>query len=374
MTLRALLPYAHRYLGLASAAFLVLAGVTGSLLVFDEALDAALNPDLFRVPARENLLSGAALAARLAGAGLDVTAMPLRIEPGRAVKVEADGGQLFVDPADGRIVGTREDRPGWDRRHLVQGIFRLHYTLLAGTAGRWLMGVVALGWFVTNGVGFYLTLPTRGPFWPKWRQMWRIRLKVPPLRLLLDLHRASGLWLVPGVLILSATSAALNFYDEAFRPAVAAVSPPAATPWDRPLPAARPLPLIGFDAALDRAVALAARDGLGWQPAVLRHFADRQLYGVSFTPDGADDYPGLGPVAYLVDDRTGDLVFVDNPWTDSAGQKVLRALYPLHSGQVGGVATRLVVLLLGLATVEMAVTGIIVWWKKRRNRRRRQAA
>ena len=123
----------------------------------------------------------------------------------------------------------------------------------------------------------------------------------------------------------------------------------------------------------------ARRDDLAYPPATLQHFADRQLYGVGFTPTGADEYRGLGPISYLIDDRTGDLVFVDNPWTDSAGQKVLRALYPLHSGQVGGLATRLIVLVLGLATVEMAATGIFVWWKKRkarisnRNRARRAA-
>jgi uncharacterized iron-regulated membrane protein len=378
--MRTFLLAVHRYLGLASAVFLTLAGLTGSLLVFDGALDAALNPDLFQVAVRTPVLAGPELAARVAAANpaIEIAVLPVRIEPGRAVKMAlASGDQIFVDPADGRIVGTRDEGPGWDRRHLVQGIFRLHYTLLAGHAGRWLMGGIAVGWLVANGVGFYLTLPARAPFWSKWRPMWLIKSTRNPLRLLLDLHRASGLWLLIGVLILSFTSAALNFYDELYRPAVAALSPPAETPWDRPLPPPRDEPApIGFDAALQRATALATQDGITLVPATLHHFADRQLYGVGFTPTGADEYRGLGPVSYLLDDRTGSLVFVDNPWTDSTGQKMLRALYPLHSGQVGGLATRLFVCLLGLATVEMAVTGIIVWWKKRKARvlRRRSAA
>jgi uncharacterized iron-regulated membrane protein len=369
--MRSLLLAIHRYLGLASALFLTLAGLSGSLLVFDHALDATLNPDLFRVAVRMPVLTGPELAARVAAVDpkLEIAALPLRIEPGRAVEMGLfSGDQLFVDPADGRIVGRRTDRPGWDRRHLIRGIFLFHSTLLAGTIGRWLMGIVAFGWLIANGVGFYLTLPTRGPFWPKWQAMWQIKFTRNPLRLLLDLHRASGLWLLIGVLILAFTSVALNFYDEVYHPVVAALSPPAATPWDRPVPPPRTGPLIGFDAALHRAMGFAARDGLEFVPATLQHFADRQLYGVGFTPTGDDDYPGLGPVSYLVDDRTGGLVFVDNPWTDSSGQKLLRVIYPLHSGQVAGLATRLIVCLLGLATVEMAVTGIYVWWKKRKGR------
>ena len=194
--MRAFLLQAHRYLGLASALFLVLAGLTGCLLVFDGALDAALNPALFRVPARTPILSAPALAARVMAAdpGLEITALPLRVEPGRAVRMSVAAGhgfdQIFVDPADGRLVGTHDDGPGWDRPHLVQGIFRLHHTLLAGDARRWLMGAIAFGWLIANAVGFYLTLPSREPFWAKWRPVWTVKLSANPLRLLLDLHRA----------------------------------------------------------------------------------------------------------------------------------------------------------------------------------------
>jgi len=38
----------HRWLGLVLAGFLALAGLTGALLVWNQELDAALNPRLFR--------------------------------------------------------------------------------------------------------------------------------------------------------------------------------------------------------------------------------------------------------------------------------------------------------------------------------------
>src|SRR5688572_22146096 len=48
---RPILVLAHRWLGLVMAGFLLLAGVTGSMLVWNDELDAAINPGLFKVAA-----------------------------------------------------------------------------------------------------------------------------------------------------------------------------------------------------------------------------------------------------------------------------------------------------------------------------------
>ena len=45
--MRSIIVRLHRYTGLASAAFLTIAGFTGSLLAFYHELDEWLNPDLF---------------------------------------------------------------------------------------------------------------------------------------------------------------------------------------------------------------------------------------------------------------------------------------------------------------------------------------
>ena len=59
---------------------------------------------------------------------------------------------------------------------------------------------------------------------------------------------------------------------------------------------------------------------------------------------------------------------MDDPYRDSAGRKIGRALYPLHSGEVIGPAGIAIIFLLGLATVEMCVTGVYIWLKKRQSR------
>ncbi|MGH8615454.1 MAG: PepSY domain-containing protein, partial [Gammaproteobacteria bacterium] len=43
----------HRYVGLAMTVFLILVGLTGSVLAFNHELDRWLNPELLSVPVRE---------------------------------------------------------------------------------------------------------------------------------------------------------------------------------------------------------------------------------------------------------------------------------------------------------------------------------
>lgn len=365
----------HRYLGLATLVFLAIAAVTGCVLCVDKPLDAALNGDLFHRTTADAPLDPTRAVAALQAARPDlrVLSFPAAVGAGDTVPVSVaarDGGhplpysEVFIDRADGHLAGVRSGGPGWDRRHIVQGIFLLHYTLLAGTAGRWIMGLAALGWVIGNLVGLYLTFPVRGPFWTKWAALWTFRLKNPLPRLFLDLHRASGLWLLIPATVLAFTSVAMNFFDEAFTPIVQAVSPARPTPFDGPPPVTAPAPTVGFGDILAEARDRASARGLAWRPARLSYSSERNLYGVLMTRTGAETYEGLGPIDYWYD-GDGRFAFEDNPYRDSAGRKLSRALYPLHSGQVIGLAGVVLIFVLGLATAEMSITGGYLWWKRR---------
>jgi uncharacterized iron-regulated membrane protein len=376
----------HRYLGLASAIFLLIASLTGCFLCFDKSIDAALNPDLFSVPVSHSSLAPVEAIAHFERTHplLQVTSFPLHVARGSTIEASvafrpgfgpSAFDQAFIDPADGRLVGTRQTGPGWDRKHIVQGVFEFHYTMLAGTTGRWTMGVAALGWLIGNGVGFYLTFPAQKPFWRRWKRSWAIEWRARLRWLLLDVHRASGLWLFLGVMVLAFTSVAMNFFDEAFAPAVAAVSPANPSPFDKApvkqAPAGEP---IGYSRALAFAQEEAGERKLQWLPASASYLPERKVYGVMFTPSGQVAYRWLGPVTLFFEGQGGRFVYADDPYHDGAGRKLSRSLYPLHSGEVIGPAGVAIIFLLGLATAEMCVTGIYIWWKKRRSRLAMDAA
>lgn len=230
------------------------------------------------------------------------------------------------------------------------------------------MGISALGWLIGNVVGFYLTLPLTRPFWRRWKPIWTIDWSARLRRLLLDVHRASGLWLFVAVMVLAFTSVCMNFFDEAFTPVVEAVSPSRPSPFDKSAPDNPGPRAINFEQARADALAAARHNRLDWLPAKESYLADRNLYGVMFTPFGFESYRDLGPISYYFNGTDGRLVYVDNPYADSTGRKLSRVLYPLHSGEIIGPVGVAIVFLLGLATAEICATGLYTWWKKRRSR------
>ncbi|WP_419728591.1 PepSY-associated TM helix domain-containing protein [Lichenicola sp.] len=384
MTGRRLLFVTHRYVGLTAALFLLIAAVTGCLLVFRADLDALLNPGLFSVPSR-SVLPAPELVQRVQQAHPDwqVLGFDLRTQPGHSLRIDVtplhaknaagiiDGAdQLFVDPADARVVGMRTSVAGIHAPNLLQAIYTLHYTLLAGTAGRWLMGLVALAWLVLNALGVCVTWPRRRPWLGNWRPAWTSNRRALANRPMPELHRIGGLWLLLPLTVLAYTSVAMNFYDELFRPLVETLSPPRPSPFDRPSAPSPAGGLIGFEAAEQAAINAASRQTPDLSPVAISNDAAHGFYEVAFAPGGTRLYEGFGRVTYSVDRHSGRVVWVDQPRLDGPGRLVLRSLYPLHSGQVFGLPSRLLVLLLGLVTAGLAVTGVLPWWRRRQRRTR----
>jgi uncharacterized iron-regulated membrane protein len=184
---------------------------------------------------------------------------------------------------------------------------------------------------------------------------------------MLDLHRASGLWLFLGVLAVSTSGLLLNFYSELSEPLAQTLSPSRFTE-----PSARAMLTgarsLGYAEAIRIAGDRARSDGRPLKLAGASFEPDKLLFRIGFSASGARDYWGLGPIYYYVDAVTGAIVARDDPYRDSTGRVVLRGLYPVHSGRILGWAARLYVFATGLATAVMAVTGVYVWLRKRKAR------
>lgn len=380
--MRAFLLLLHRYFGLASLAFLAVAALTGCLLVFRAPIDRALNPDLFYVTSASaptvsgNIAAVAALQA--AHPDWQVTGFPLQVEAGRTIPVEISGkpgaappaqDEIFVDPADGSIVGARATGAGFDARHFVAGVAELHFDLLAGTPGRLFLGVIAVLWLLSIIAGLVLTMPDKRPFWRKWWRTWQFRRSSSLPRLLLDLHRASGLWLLPFLILLAATSIAFNFWSEAYAPAVTAMSPLEHDLFDQDAPHPEgTVPKLAYADILPLAEAHAKRTGLDWAAAKMIYLPDWNLYGVKYARGGVLNYEKLGPVDHYFDGDTGAWAHQVDPYSDSMGLALIRVVYPLHSGEIFGTASLVLVFVLGIVTFGQSLTGLYVWWKKRPSR------
>jgi uncharacterized iron-regulated membrane protein len=240
----------HRYAGLVMAFFLVVAGLTGSVLAFYHELERWLNPQLFTVPVRATppldplTLRERAEAlvpqARVDSMSLErqpdeafIAWLAPRTDPatGRPYPLRHD--QLFIDPYSGEKLGSRRwGEVSLARENVLAFLYTLHYKLaLPGKIGTWIFGIVALLWTLDCFVGFYLTLPrgkkrphpavspgakrdrearpdavesriglcnprlngegARPGFWSRWKPAWQVKFGAGPYRINYDLHRAA---------------------------------------------------------------------------------------------------------------------------------------------------------------------------------------
>lgn len=390
LPLRPLLLRAHRCMGLLLAAILVVAGLTGSIAAFHDSLDAMLNPDLFRARTTGSPLSLSAVLDRLEAQQphAQIRYLRYRPPPGETMRALVQAttdpatrmpfalveDELFLDPVTGEVQGRRSSSGCClNRRALIPFLYRFHYTLGLGRAGEWIMGISAMLWSLDCLVGLALTLPRhatpwRRESWRRWGRAWRIKLTRSPIRLVLDLHRAVSLWLWVVMLGVAISGVALTLPREVFHPVVAAllpVTPPQPEqPDDR---SARPL-----DEDAVEAVAIGAASRAGWHGSPDGLFKDP--VGMNsvfyFRPGSGGRRTGFGSPVIAVDDRTGRVMSVDMPGRGPAGDRVLQLQFPWHSGEIAGLAGRIVIATTGVAVAMLAITGVMIWRRKRHARHR----
>lgn len=374
----------HRYVGLALAGFLVMAGLTGAVLAFQRELDAALNPHLFRVESRGAHLPLEVLRrrveARLPEAAVVSIQPPWEANGSALVRVEpaAPGADLsydevFVNPVSGAVLGKRL----WgaccvERENLVPFLFKLHYTLHApGAVGLYLMGVVALLWSIDCIVALVLSAPRGGRKLQGWGRAFSIKPRAALQRRTLDLHRAPGLWLWIVLLVTAVTGVGLNLRDQVFEPVVSAFSPVTPPFFDRPIPVKAGPDSLSFDQAVARARAQAAANNRPGTPAYVLHAPALHAYGVALTRRAAGDpRRGFGPDWYYIDARDGSVRASELAGRGAAGDLVMQSRYPLHTGLVFGLVGQLLICAAGLLTAALSVTGVLLWAAKRRARTR----
>ncbi len=383
----------HRWLGLFTALFLFVAGLTGAVIAWDHELDAWLNPRFFRAaqeraPARSSLSLATQLEAD--DPRLVVRYLPLFVEPGHtlvaqvAPRIDHASGRPFalgfdqvaLDPATGAIRGRRTwGEPAFRRENLLPFLYRLHFSLhlprVAGNElGMLLMGLVAMVWVLDTLVALSISFPSR----KSWRKSFAFRVRAGGYRLLFDLHRSGGVWVWPLLSVLAVSAVSMNLGSEVMRPIVSLFSTLTPNPFEgEPDPNGAPgEPGIDRSRAIEIAQAQARRRGIREPPGSLLYAGERGMYAVGFFRPGREHGDGgLGNPWLYVDAGDGHLRGATIPGEGSGGDVFMQAQFPLHSGRIAGLPGRIAISLLGMGVALLSVTGIVIWAKKRRARVRK---
>lgn len=364
MTARRLWMWLHRWTGLTLGLLLAAAALLGALMTVLRPLDEALHPELFRAPARAAEASAAieasatpleTLRQRVAqefGPKATMTIRPPR-EDGESLRVMVRGsaweGTLYLDPVTVAELGRRGEAEG-----LANVVFELHSALLLGDTGKAVLAFTAIAYLALLVTGLILWWPMNAA---QWRHAFKLKLDKGTTRSLFDLHRFAGA--VLGLLVAVAVASGAWM---AYRPIGGWVNTLVGDAAPKP-------PKVGKDhgerVPLDTIVASArTRWPDGQVGFVQLAAADTRAVRLRFKLPGDPHPNGLSSIwAHPVDGH----VLAQQRWDqlDLAGRSTAW-IYPLHAGELFGVANRVITGLLGLALFAMGVTGVWLWWRRRR--------
>ena len=369
----------HLYLGLVFGVVLAVVGLTGSILVFWQDIDDWLNPSLRQVNSQPNGEAGFAnldtvFAEARSSTPPDAkfsfayyprdngTAYQLFYTVPRPELHGADQYQVFINPYSAKISGIKLVKLAndWIPRAFMPFVFQLHYSLLLGEYGGTLLGIIAAILTISVLTGIIVWWPLTG----KWKQGLTIKINASKERFNYDLHKTTGIYcalvllalLISGIefnlpeqfhTLMNVFSPVTNRYAIKSRPAngrrALSIAMAAESVNDR-YPDGR-LEWIYNATEKDSAFTFCKRDVMS-----LGRFIDRRCV--------------------VVDQYSGEILWVQEPNTGTAGDELIQWLWPLHSGQVFGLSGRILVFITGLMCPMLFITGVIRWLQKRRAKRR----
>lgn len=353
--MRAAFRLCHKYVGVCLAALWLVQALTGMLLVFHRELDdaslaasghavnfAVVDQAVARI---ERSAPGTKVIEYFASGGV-AGQTDLLVDHGTERKV------VRIDAATGDILRTR----AWEEPRSKLGVWRLvllaHKQLLVGKSGEWLIGLSGVFLIVSIALGLKLAWPPPG----QWRAaLWPRRAKAPVAKAY-GWHRAMGLWLAPFALVVAFTGSLMTWTDEL--PAAAALS---LTPAMNREVSARDGRMISSGAAVEVARHLYPDATVA---IVSMPSAQRQWYSIRLRQPG-ELRRIYGTTQVRIDADTGTPLAMVDALTMSISDRMLVSLYPIHSGEWGGVMTRLLAVLVGLWLAATIVFGLLLWSVRR---------
>ncbi|KUM43928.1 PepSY-associated TM helix domain-containing protein [Pseudomonas sp. EpS/L25] len=377
-----LLARLHFLIGLFVGPFLLVAAASGLLYALTPQLEARLYAEALHTPSRgEPLPLAEQIRAAQAVAGPTLTLGAVRPAPaaGDTTRVmfndpslgESAHRALFVDPVTGAIRGDLTVYGTSGILPLRTAIDQFHRSLLLGEPGR-LYSELAASWLWVAALGG-LTL-------------WLVRRRQRrPARELRGLHASTGIWLLGGLLFLSATGltwsrfagdnigilrAHYGWSTPSVKTALGATPAPAVAHDEHAdhhghgaMPMAMAAPLA--PSTFDRVLASARAAGIDAGKVEIRpaRSADK-----AWTVSEIDrrwptqvDAVAVDPTSLKVVDQVRFAQY-------SLPAKLTRWGIDAHMGVLFGLANQLVLVAIALGLLVMTVWGYLLWWRRRPTR------
>jgi len=244
------------------------------------------------------------------------------------------------------------------RGAIWDSITTVHTKLFAGNVGSWLIGMSGMLLLTNIILGLKLAWPRRG----SWRKTLLRRPAGGAAALLYGWHRKVGLWFAIPALFTVSAGVAMVFVDSL----------------EAALDAGIELPSVAGSAPATHGISTPVAVG-----TALARFPEASFSGLSM-PDNESPWYRIrllnsgevlrkwGTTTVFVS-KTGRILGAYDATNPTPGRAVVDTLYPLHTGQIGGVVGRIIVFLLGCALLSLLPLGIALWWMRRKAEKARHA-
>lgn len=352
----------HLYSALIVGLFVVIIGVTGSIMAFEDDIDRLTHPGLFHVdPQGAALPVGDLLkAAQKAYPGQRIGTIRLPQRPTDAAQFNVKGPRgVFINPYTGAIIGERNPVTLLGKIHQLHLRLLMTYTPSSGRIGQ---NVVASA----TGVLLFLVLSGIYLWWPLKRAS--VNWSGGARRIHFDLHNTAGIYAATFLLVLGITGIAIRFDDdiETWLHQRAGTHKIGKNIPSVPQTGAVP---ISPDQSLQ--IALAALPGT--QALSLSVPANPKASYLISLHYPEDLTPG-GRSWANVDQYSGKVLSFQDSRTVATGTRAIILNRATHTGDLYGYPTKILVSLSSLMLVIQAITGYYMWWKKLRARQVREAS
>ena len=344
--MRKLLFNVHLYLALVSGVFVLILGLTGSIMAFETEIDHLLHWKLSYVTPQANPkpLSELGEAVSQAFPGERPGGYLLPSAPNLAYGVATRRGLVAVNPYTAQILGVRAGG-----RDFLGYVHQLHLRLLIGNradTGKTIVSWAGVAVLFVLISGLYL-------WWPLKRV--RIQTGATGRRFWFDIHNTVGVCSFLFLLALTFTGLMIGFEVKTVPMLYRLTgSEPSQAPQKIPPPPHGAKP-ISPDQAME--IARTALPGtLPFQinvPGPNGAFQIRSRFPEDLTPGGRS--------RVMVDQYTGQVLFAEGSRTAPAGARLVIANRAIHTGDIFGIPSKTAVCLACLMVVVQLVSGVRMW-------------
>ena len=333
----------HKWIGLILAILIIPLCVTGSALVWDEALDHALNPQRYATSGAGALDPQRYVDAAKAALKPGETISGYTHEAGGPVVIVANQASatarpgppartfVWLDPPTARVLDV--GRGGG----LVRTMHNIHGSLMVPGVGRQIVGWIGVAMLVSSISGLWLWWPTVG----RWARglRWKRHRNTDT-----NLHHLLGFWIALPLFVLSLTGAWISF------PQVFGGGPGGGM-GGPPRGGARPVPLAVTKLSVGAAIAAARTVSPGEIGQITWPTNQKPEWKLALADTQA---------SVTVDDTTG-VAKAGRPERETLARTMRR----IHDGTRMGLVWQVIIFLGGILPAILAVTGIIMWWRAR---------